>query len=388
MADIKIDTITEAIADIREGKMVIVVDDEDRENEGDFVIAARFATPEVINFMATHGRGLICVPLEEQRCDELGLGLMVDQHRNTDLHGTSFTISVDYLKEGGTTGISARDRAQTVAALIRPGMDGQDFARPGHIFPLRAKAGGVLRRAGHTEAGVDLASLAGLEPAAVIVEIMNEDGSMARLPDLRKVADRFDLKLITIQDLIKHRLAHETLINRLPSKPLEQWQDFELHFYKQLSTGEIHIAFCKGNWQEGEPVLTRVHSAHRGELGTQAIDLSTSPNLYLALQQVSRAEAGVVLFMNQRNRDYVPLAKKRVLGQATLHYMDVRDYGVGAQILRDLGVRKLRLITNNPIKRVGIIGYGLEIVENVPVATLDSLQMDEGLDRSMPEVIS
>jgi 3,4-dihydroxy 2-butanone 4-phosphate synthase/GTP cyclohydrolase II len=377
MDTIRIDSIEEALKDIRSGKMVIVVDDEDRENEGDFVIAAQFATPEIINFMATHGRGLICTPLEEERCDDLGLDLMVG--KNTDPHKTAFTVSVD-LSAGNTTGISASDRSRTVQALIDPSVKGEAFNRPGHIFPLKAIKGGVLRRAGHTEAGVDLARLAGLRPAAVIVEIMNEDGSMARLPDLRKVADRFDMKLITIDNLIQYRLKNESMIERQISvnMPTEHG-DFDMIAFKQIDTEEVHLAMVKGSWEEQEPILTRVHSScATGDIfGSCRCDCG--PQLEHALRMVQEAGKGVVLYMQQEGRGIGLLNKLKAYklqeqGRDTVEAnlelgfdMDARDYGVGAQILRSLGVRKMRLMTNNPKKRAGLIGYGLEIVETVPI---------------------
>ncbi len=378
MEDIQIDSIESAIEDIRQGKMVIVVDDADRENEGDFIVAAEFVTPEVINFMATHARGLICAPLTEERCDELELDMMVG--KNTDLHATAFTVSVDYLKKGCTTGISASDRSKTVQALIDPETKPEDFGKPGHIFPLKAKDGGVLRRAGHTEAAIDLARIAGLTPAAVIVEIMNEDGSMARLPDLRKVADRFDMKLVTIEDLIQYRLEKESLIKREISvqMPTESG-DFDMVAYRQIDSGEIHLALVKGEWEENEPVLLRVHSSCvTGDIfGSCRCDCG--PQLARAMQMVEEEGKGVILYMNQEGRgigliNKLKAYKLQELGRDTVEAnielgfkMDQRDYGVGAQILRDLGVRKMRLITNNPQKRAGLIGYGLEIVERVPI---------------------
>lgn len=365
MESIRIDSIDSALEDIRAGKMVIVVDDEDRENEGDFVIAARHATPEVINFMATHGRGLICAPLTEERCDELGLSLMVNQDTNTDHFKTAFTVSIDYLKDGCTTGISASDRAKTVQALIRPDTDPEDFARPGHIFPLRAKKGGVLRRTGHTEAGIDLARLAGYEPAAAIVEIMNEDGTMARLPELRKVADKFDLKLITIQDLISYRLTHETLITKKESFSLPDAPDLQLHFYEQAITGDIHIALSKGSWEEEEPVLVRVHSTSIHGRLEEFHSLKNGKSVHQVLDILGNAPSGVILYMNP-DKGVRQLSMSGNKGISTA--MDERDYGVGAQILKDLNINKIKLLTNNPIKRVGIIGYGLEIVENIPIS--------------------
>ncbi len=376
--NVRIDSIESAIEDIRQGRLVIVVDDRDRENEGDFLVAARHATPEVINFMATHGRGLICAPLTEERCEELALDLMVG--KNTEQHETAFTVSVDYLKDGVTTGISARDRARTVQSLIDPMTRPEDLGRPGHIFPLKAKQGGVLRRAGHTEAGIDLARIAGLEPAAVIVEIMNEDGSMARLPDLRKVADKFGLRLITIEDLIEYRLQNESLIQReIGVQMPTEHGDFELIAYRQIDTGDIHIALIKGAWEPSEPVLTRVHSSCiTGDIfGSCRCDCG--PQLTSAMQMVEREGKGVILYMNQEGRgiglvNKLKAYKLQEMGLDTVEAnlelgfkMDERDYGVGAQILRDLGVRKMRLMTNNPTKRAGLIGYGLEIVENIPI---------------------
>lgn len=378
MGEIKVDTIAEAIEAIRNGKLVIVVDDEDRENEGDFIVAARHATPEVINFMATHGRGLICMSMPEERCDALGLELMVGS--NTALHATPFTVSVDYLKDGVTTGISASDRSRTVQALIDPTARPEDFGRPGHIFPLRAKTEGVLRRTGHTEATVDLARLAGLEPAGVLVEIMNEDGSMARMPQLREIADRFDLKLVTIKDLIEYRLQHDSLIVReigvnMPTK----MGNFDLIAFRQVHTDEIHLALVKGAWGKDEPILTRVHSSCvTGDIfGSCRCDCGEQ--LEQAMAMVEAEGKGVIIYMNQEGRGIGLLNKLRAYKlqeqgrdtvQANLELgfkMDERDYGVGAQILRDLGVTKMRLMTNNPKKRTGLIGYGLEIVENIPI---------------------
>lgn len=378
MDPIKIDTIESALEDIKRGKMVIVADDKQRENEGDFIIPARFVTPEVINFMATHGRGLICTPIEADRCQDLGLEMMVNN--NTEAHETAFTISIDYRKHGVTTGISASDRAKTVQALIDPSVRAEDFARPGHIFPLKAKEGGVLRRAGHTEAAIDLALLAGLEPAAAIVEIMNEDGTMARLPDLRKIADRFDLKLITIEDLIRYRLEHESLIEReISVKMPTENGDFDMVAYRQVNTGELHLALIKGKWDENTPVLTRVHSSCvTGDIfGSCRCDCGSQ--LAAAMDMVEKEGTGVVLYMNQEGRGIGLLNKLKAYklqeqGRDTVEAnlelgfkMDERDYGVGAQILRDLGIRKMRLMTNNPKKRAGLIGYGLEILEIVPI---------------------
>jgi 3,4-dihydroxy 2-butanone 4-phosphate synthase / GTP cyclohydrolase II len=372
------DKIEDAIADIKAGKVVIVVDDEDRENEGDFVCAARTITPEIVNFMATHGRGLICVPLLEDRCDELGLELMVG--RNTAIHETAFTVSVDLLGHGCTTGISASDRAKTILALVDPATDPNSLGRPGHIFPLRARKEGVLRRAGHTEAATDLARLAGFEPAGVLVEIMNEDGSMARLPDLEKVAQRFNLKLITIKDLIKYRLLAESLITReIAVEMPTQWGNFDLYAFTQRSNGAKHLALVKGTWQEEEPILVRVHSSCvTGDIfGSCRCDCG--PQLHKAMEMIEREGKGVIVYMNQEGRGIGLLNKLKAYklqeqGRDTVEAnlelgfsMDERDYGVGAQILRDLGVTKMRLVSNNPKKRTGLIGYGLEVVENVPI---------------------
>ncbi len=375
---VKLDTIEEAIEEIRNGKIIIVVDDEDRENEGDFICAAECITPEIVNFMATHGRGLICTPLSEERCEELGLELMVG--RNTAQHETPFTVSIDLLGHGCTTGISASDRAKTIKALVDPAIKPDDFGRPGHIFPLRAKSGGVLRRSGHTEAGIDFARLAGFKPAAVLVEILNEDGSMARLPDLRKVADKHNLKLVSIKDLIAYRLKNESLIKReIGIKMPTDFGSFDLIAYRQLSTGELHMALVKGSWDENEPVLVRVHSSCvTGDIfGSCRCDCGAQ--LHGAMQMVEKEGKGVVLYMNQEGRGIGLLNKLKAYklqeqGRDTVEAnlelgfkMDERDYGIGAQILRDLGIGKIRLISNNPVKRAGLMGYGLEIVEGVPI---------------------
>jgi 3,4-dihydroxy 2-butanone 4-phosphate synthase/GTP cyclohydrolase II len=372
------DRIEDAVEDIRQGKVVIVVDDEDRENEGDFVTAARNATPEVINFMATHGRGLICAPLEEERCEELGLDLMVQD--NTALHETPFTVSVDVKGRGTTTGISAWDRSQTMRALIDPATRPADLARPGHIFPLKARKGGVLRRTGHTEAAVDLARLAGMEPAGCIVEILNEDGSMARLPQLRVLARRFGLKLISIEDLVAHRMRTERTVERQVEVKLPTaFGDFRLVAYRHTTTGEEHLALVKGEWTPDEPVLVRVHSSCvTGDIfGSCRCDCG--PQLHRAMEMVEREGRGVVLYMQQEGRGIGLLNKLRAYklqeqGADTVEAnlmlgfdMDPRDYGVGAQILHELGVRRMRLLTNNPRKRTGLVGYGLEIVENIPI---------------------
>ena len=374
----RLNTIEEAIEDIKAGKILIVVDDEDRENEGDFVVAARCATPEIINFMATHGRGLICAPLIEDRCEELGLELMVSS--NNSLYETPFTISVDLTGYGCTTGISASDRAKTIKALIDPAIKKEELARPGHIFPLKAKRGGVLRRAGHTEAAIDLARLAGYEPAGVIVEIMNEDGTMARLSDLFKIAGKFNLKIVSIKDLIAYRLKNETLIQREVSVNLPtSWGNFELTAYRQTTTGQEHLALTKGAWEENEAVLVRVHSScMTGDIfGSCRCDCG--PQLHRAMEIVEKEGKGVILYMNQEGRGIGLLNKLKAYklqeqGRDTVEAnlelgfgMDDRDYGIGAQILRDLGVKKINLLTNNPKKRAGLIGYGLEIVKNTPI---------------------
>src|ERR1041385_5542118 len=372
------DRIEDAIEDIRKGKIVIVTDDADRENEGDFLTAAETITPEIVNFMAMHGRGLICTPLTEQRCDELGLEMMVKE--NTSHHETQFTVSVDLLGHGTTTGISASDRAKTTRALVNPETKPEDLGRAGHIFPLRATNGGVLRRAGHTEASVDLARLAGFRPAGVLVEIMNTDGTMARLPDLEKIAKQFNLKLISIEDLIAYRLKNESLIEReVEIKLPTTLGNFELYAYKQVTTGQEHLALVKGKWNKHEPVLVRVHSSClTGDIfGSCRCDCG--PQLHKAMELIEDEGKGVIVYMNQEGRGIGLLNKLKAYKlqeqgldtvEANLQLgfkMDERDYGVGAQILRDLGVTKMKLMTNNPKKRVGLIGYGLEIVDNVPI---------------------
>ncbi|MBL0743763.1 bifunctional 3,4-dihydroxy-2-butanone-4-phosphate synthase/GTP cyclohydrolase II [Chryseolinea lacunae] len=378
MNSIKLNTIDEAIEDIENGKVIIVVDDEDRENEGDFICAAECITPEIVNFMATHGRGLICTPLIEDRCDELGLDMMVG--KNTAVFETAFTVSVDLIGHGCTTGISAHDRAKTIRALVDPETKPEELGRPGHIFPLKAKRGGVLRRSGHTEAAIDFARLAGFKPAGVLVEIMNEDGSMARLPDLVKVAERFNLKLVSIKDLIEYRIEKETLIKREieVDMPTEHGH-FNLIAFDQVNTNEVHLALVKGTWEKDEPVLVRVHSSCvTGDIfGSCRCDCG--PQLHKAMEMVSQEGKGVVLYMKQEGRGIGLLNKLRAYKlqeqgldtvEANLQLgfdMDERDYGVGAQIIRNLGITKIRLITNNPKKRVGLMGYGLEIVENVGI---------------------
>jgi 3,4-dihydroxy 2-butanone 4-phosphate synthase/GTP cyclohydrolase II len=373
-----LNTIDEALDDIRAGKLVIVVDDEDRENEGDFVTAARNVTPEIINFMSKHGRGLICAPITEERAAALNLNLMVEN--NTVLHQTPFTVSVDLIGQGCTTGISAHDRAKTVQALINPDTKPEELGRPGHIFPLRAKPGGVLRRIGHTEATVDLARLAGMEPAGVLVEIMNDDGTMARLPQLMEIARQFDLKIISIKDLISYRLDKESLIEEevrvhMPTRH----GNFELISFRQKNTGEQHLALIKGEWTEDEPVLTRVHSScFTGDI-LHSLRCDCGEQLQVAMEMVEKEGKGCVLYMNQEGRGIGLVNKLKAYklqeeGRDTVEAnlalgfkMDERDYGVGAQILRYLGITKLKLMSNNPRKRAGLLGYGIEIVDTVPI---------------------
>ena len=385
--------IEEAIQDIREGKLVVVVDDEDRENEGDFITAAANITPEVVHFMTKHGRGLICVPLPEDRCDELGLELMVSN--NTALHETAFTVSVDLLGHGCTTGISAQDRSKTIQALIDPFANPQELGRPGHIFPLRAKKGGVLRRAGHTEAAVDLARLAGFPPpyGGVLVEIMNDDGSMARLPELIEVAKKFDFKIISIKDLIEYRIKRDSLIEEIVRVDMPtKFGDFTLVAFREKNSLNEHLALIKGEWEKDEPVMVRVHSScFTGDiLGSLRCDCGEQ--LQKAMQMVQKEGKGVILYMNQEGRGIGLLNKLKAYRlqeegmdtvEANLHLgfqMDQRDYGVGAQILRHLGVSKLRLMSNNPKKRVGLIGYGLEIVENIPIKITSNPHNEKYLD--------
>ncbi|NJM93990.1 MAG: bifunctional 3,4-dihydroxy-2-butanone-4-phosphate synthase/GTP cyclohydrolase II [Cytophagales bacterium] len=378
MSDSKLDSIEEAIEAIRQGQVIIVVDDEDRENEGDFICAAEKVSPEIINFMSKEGRGLICAALTEERCEELGLDLMVG--KNTALHETAFTVSVDLIGQGVSTGISASDRAKTIRALVDPLTQASDLGRPGHIFPLKAKKGGVLRRTGHTEATIDFARLAGMQPAGVLVEIMKDDGEMARLPDLRVLADRLGLKLVSIKDLIAYRLCSESLITKEVSiKMPTEYGDFEMTAYTQKNTGEQHLALVKGSWEQDEPVLVRVHSSCiTGDIfGSCRCDCG--PQLHRAMQMVEEAGKGVVLYMHQEGRGIGLLNKLKAYKlqeegldtvEANLELgfgMDLRDYGIGAQILRDLGVTKMRLLSNNPKKRAGLIGYGLEIVDCVGI---------------------
>ncbi|MBI2258126.1 MAG: bifunctional 3,4-dihydroxy-2-butanone-4-phosphate synthase/GTP cyclohydrolase II [Flavobacteriia bacterium] len=383
-------TIEEGIQDIKDGKIIIVVDDEDRENEGDFLTSARNITPELINFMALHGRGLICVPLAEDRCDELELELMVKN--NTASHETAFTVSVDLLGHGCTTGISASDRSKTVLALIDPKIKKDELAKPGHIFPLRAKKGGVLRRAGHTEAAIDMAKLAGFERAGVIVEILNEDGSMARLPQLELIAKKFDMKIISIADLIEYRLKHDSLIERvIDVKMPTEHGNFQLYAYQERISNKEHLALVKGSWEENEPILVRVHSSCiTGDIfGSCRCDCG--PQLQKAMELIEKEGKGVIVYMNQEGRGIGLLNKLKAYklqeeGFDTLEAnlklgfkADEREYGIGAQIIRDLGIKKIRLISNNPTKRTGLIGYGLEIIENVPIEIESNIHNEEYL---------
>jgi len=373
-----LNTIPEAIEAIKSGKTIIVVDDEDRENEGDFLTAARNATPEAINFMVRYGRGLVCAPITKLRAEELELEPMVTN--NTTSYETNFTVSVDLLGNGCTTGISATDRSKTILALIDPATAPEDLGRPGHIFPLIAKNGGVLRRAGHTEAAVDFSVLAGFEPAGVICEIMKENGDMARLPDLLQMAKEFDMKIVSIKDLIAYRLDAETLIKKEVSVKLPtEWGEFEMIAYTQLNTGENHVALVKGTWEPNEPVLVRVHSSCvTGDIfGSCRCDCG--PQLHKAMEMINREGKGAIIYMNQEGRGIGLINKLKAYNlqengfdtvEANIQLgfkMDERDYGVGAQIIRSLGISKMRLMSNNPKKRAGLIGYGLEIVENVPI---------------------
>ena len=376
--EFKLNKIEEAVADIKAGKVIIVVDDQDRENEGDFITAARNVTPEVVNFMATHGRGLICAPIIESRAEELGLEMMVSN--NTSIHETPFTVSIDLLGHGCTTGISSSDRAKTIQALTDPSIKPGEFGKPGHIFPLKAKKEGVLRRSGHTEATIDMARLAGFEPIGALVEIMNEDGTMARLPQLFDIAKKFGLKIISIEDLIAYRLKTETIISKdVEVKLPTQWGNFNLIAYRHKTTGQEHLALVKGNWKKNDPVLVRVHSSClTGDIfGSCRCDCG--PQLHKAMELIEKEGAGVIVYMNQEGRGIGLLNKLKAYklqeeGKDTVEAnielgfkSDERDYGVGAQILRDLGVSKIKLMTNNPTKRAGLMGYGLEIIQNVPI---------------------
>ncbi|WP_422079961.1 3,4-dihydroxy-2-butanone-4-phosphate synthase [Ulvibacterium sp.] len=373
--NIQLNTIEEAIEEIKNGKVIVVVDDENRENEGDFIAAAEKATPEMINFMAQHGRGLICAPLTEERCDRLHLDMMVQN--NTVLHQTQFTVSVDLIGHGCTTGISVQDRAKTILALTDDNTKPHDLGRPGHIFPLRSKSGGVLRRTGHTEAAIDLARLAGLKPAGILVEILNEDGTMARLPQLMEVAKKFDLKIISIEDLVAYRMQHDSLIEKKEDFQLKtRFGDFRLRAYKQTTNNHVHIALTKGTWKEGEPVLTRINATlvNSDILGT----LTDKPEKKLEdmFHAINAEGRGAFVFINQESQslnlikrlsEMKELQKKNIY-KAPKVSMDTKDFGIGAQILHHLGIRKLRLLTNSvhSQRRVGMVGYGLEIVEYVP----------------------
>jgi 3,4-dihydroxy 2-butanone 4-phosphate synthase / GTP cyclohydrolase II len=380
----KLNSIDEAVEDIRNGKIIIVVDDEDRENEGDFVAAAELTTPELVNFMATYGRGLICAAIPEERCNELELELMVG--KNTSMHETAFTVSVDLIGKGCSTGVSATDRAKTINALVDPATRPDDLARPGHVFPLKSKTKGVLRRSGHTEAAVDLSVMAGLKPGGVLVEIMNPDGSMARLPELFKIADQFDLKIISIENLIAHRLKYESIVEKgvevkLPTK----YGDFHLIPFRQKSNGVEHVALIKGTWKKNDPVLVRVHSSCvTGDIfGSMRCDCGTQ--LDEAMRMVQENDRGVIVYLNQEGRgiglfNKIAAYKLQEEGMDTIQANinlgfneDERDFGVGANILHQLGVGKIRLLANNPFKRIGLEGYGLEIVETIHMKTRANL---------------
>jgi 3,4-dihydroxy 2-butanone 4-phosphate synthase/GTP cyclohydrolase II len=387
----KLNSIEEALLDIQKGKLVIVVDDENRENEGDFIGAAEHVTPEMVNFMATHGRGLICTPITEALARSLELELMVG--KNTVLHETQFTVSIDLIGEGCTTGISAQDRAKTIKSLTSPETKPKDLGRPGHIFPLIAREGGVLRRSGHTEAAVDLAKLAGCEPVGILVEILNEDGTMARLPELIKIAKKHDLKIISIEDLIEYRLNHDSLVQKevtvnMPTK----FGEFELHAFSQNTSPDIHLALTKGSWSSNEPVMVRVHSSCATGDILHSLRCDCGEQLDLAMKMVEAEGKGVILYMQQEGRGIGLLNKLKsyklqetgidtVDANIQLGFqMDERDYGIGAQILRRLNIEKIRLISNNPKKRVGLIGYGLEIVENIAIQVTPNKHNQQYLD--------
>ena len=384
-------TIEEAILEIQQGRVVIVVDDEDRENEGDFLTAARNATPELINFMATHGRGLICAPISEERCDQLGLELMV--RNNSAAYETPFTISVDLIGHGCTTGISASDRSKTILAMIDPVIRPEELGKPGHIFPLRARKGGVLRRAGHTEAAVDLSRLAGFEEAGIIVEILNEDGSMARQPQLLEIAKKFDLKIISIADLIKYRISHESLIvEQVQVEMPTAYGDFQLRAFKDQSNDQDHLVLTKGTWSEDEAVLVRVHSSClTGDIfGSCRCDCG--PQLHKAMELINKEGKGAIVYMNQEGRGIGLLNKLKAYklqeegldtyeANEKLGFKpDERDYGIGAQMLRAIGIRKMKLMSNNPKKRTGLIGYGLEIIENIPLEIESNIHNERYLE--------
>ena len=376
--DIKLDSIEDAITDIRNGKVIIVVDDEDRENEGDFICAAEKVTPEIINFMATYGRGLICTPITVQRAADLDLYKMVS--KNTALHETAFTISIDLIGQGCSAGISAYDRSTGIKAMVHPDTKADDYARPGHIFPLIAEDGGVLRRTGHTEAAVDLARMAGLYPAGTLVEILNEDGTMARLPELMVLAKKLDLKIISIKDLVAYRMANERLVNEKMRVTVDtQYGEFDIIAYSETSSGLTHIAIKKGNWEKDEAILTRVHSSTNTMDILGALLYGYGVQINRTLDMIAKEGKGVLLYMRQ-NDDEDPVVnslemikKMQASGESANSFKPMsqskeqRDLGIGAQILNDLGISKLRLLTNNPRKRVGLIGYGLEIVENIPI---------------------
>jgi 3,4-dihydroxy 2-butanone 4-phosphate synthase/GTP cyclohydrolase II len=383
--------IEDALEDLKKGKLIIVVDDEDRENEGDFIAAAELITPETVNFMARYGRGLICTPLTQKRCDDLGLELMVGN--NTVLHQTAFTVSIDLIGDGCSTGISASDRAKTIKALVDPKTKPADLGRPGHIFPLIAREGGVLRRAGHTEAAVDLARLAGLSPAGVLVEILNEDGSMARLPQLLEIAKTHDLKIISIADLIEYRMKHDSLVKLeevvdMPTK----YGHFRLAAFSQSNSKDIHLALIKGTWTSDEPVMVRVHSSCATGDILHSLRCDCGEQLDLAMQSIEKEGKGILLYMQQEGRGIGLLNKLKTYklqeqGLDTVEAniqlgfkMDERDYGIGAQILRKLEIQKIKLLSNNPKKRIGLIGYGLEIVENIPIKSVPNPHNQKYLD--------
>jgi len=373
-----LNTVDEAIEDLKQGKIIIVVDDEDRENEGDFLTSARNATPDVINFMATHGRGLICAPLSEERCDELGLEMMV--RNNSAAYETPFTVSIDLIGHGCTTGISASDRSKTILALIDPNTRPEELGKPGHIFPLRAKKGGVLRRAGHTEAAVDLSRMAGHEEAGVIVEILNEDGTMARLPELLEIAKKFSLKIISIEELIKYRIANEKHVEKIVDvKMPTKFGDFQLHAYKDKNTDQDHLVLTKGTWEKEEPILVRVHSSCLTGDVFGSCRCDCGPQLHKAMEMIDKAGKGIIVYLNQEGRgiglgNKLKAYKLQENGYDTIDANielgfkpDERDYGIGAQLIREFGITKIRLMSNNPKKRTGLTGYGLEIVENIPL---------------------
>lgn len=367
-SNIQLNTIEEAIEDIKNGKVVIVVDDEDRENEGDFIAAAEMVTPEMINFMATHGRGLICAPLTEDRCKELDLEMMVQN--NTVMHHTQFTVSVDLIGHGCTTGISVHDRAKTIRSLVNKETKGYDLGRPGHIFPLRARNGGVLRRTGHTEAAVDLARLAGFDPAGILVEILNEDGTMARLPQLIDVAKQFNLKLISIEDLVAYRMQHDSLIEKIEDfNTTTRFGEFRLRAYKQTNNNQIHVALTKGTWKPDDEVLVKVNSTLiNNALGV--LTQNSDDKFQRIFEIINKEETGAVVFINQDNQPANFLKHLSKLKDEDLEKpkaMDKKDYGIGAQILHDIGISKLRVITNvnSTSRRVGMTGYGLEVMEYI-----------------------